>query len=187
LAVGGINIFTGILSTLQNFFRSAQCSESHSNAHVGWSKLCRNIEIELTLERDKRRNANDFVKICRSEYDRLLEQSPVIPSAIIKKFKKDIFTNPDLILPNILGDITHTKIYRGFKSNSTSPSPRSEIDSTRRGVLDEVKTVIEKVRETQKFSPPLSASSRASRSHGYDEKKTDDLLPRFVVDVPDDL
>ena len=65
LAVGGVNIFTGILSTLQNFFRSAQCSESHYNANVGWDKLCRNIEIELTLERNRRKNANDFVKICR--------------------------------------------------------------------------------------------------------------------------
>ena len=47
IIVGSVNIVTGIITTLQNFFRYAQLSESHLNAFSGWSRLHRNIMIEL--------------------------------------------------------------------------------------------------------------------------------------------
>ena len=37
--VGGINIFAGILSTLQNFLRYAELMESHRSISVSWSKF----------------------------------------------------------------------------------------------------------------------------------------------------
>uniref|UniRef100_A0A6C0HE74 SMODS and SLOG-associating 2TM effector domain-containing protein n=1 Tax=viral metagenome TaxID=1070528 RepID=A0A6C0HE74_9ZZZZ len=86
--IGGVNIFTGILTTLQNYFRYAENSESHRNASVGWGKLQRNISIELTYDRLSRKDADSFIKVCRMEYDRLLEQSPIIPTEIISLFKK---------------------------------------------------------------------------------------------------
>jgi hypothetical protein len=86
--IGGLGIFTGILTTLQNLFKYAQLSESHNNVSIGWSKLNRNIQIELSVERSSRKDADSFIKICRSEYDRLIEQSPTIPLDIIDSFKK---------------------------------------------------------------------------------------------------
>lgn len=86
--IGGLGIFTGILTTLQNLFKYAQLSEAHNNVSIGWSKLNRNIQIELSVERDSRKDADSFIKICRSEYDRLIEQSPTIPLDIIDAFKK---------------------------------------------------------------------------------------------------
>jgi hypothetical protein len=86
--IGGVNIFTGILTTLQNYFRYAENSESHRNASVGWGKLQRNISIELTYDRLSRKDADSFIKVCRMEYDRLLEQSPIILTEIINLFKK---------------------------------------------------------------------------------------------------
>lgn len=86
--IGGINIFTGILTTLQTQFRYAQNSESHFNVSSGWSKLQRNIAIELSIDREHRREADGFIKAMRTEYDRLLEQSPVIPQDIVYKFKR---------------------------------------------------------------------------------------------------
>lgn len=86
--IGALGIFTGILTTLQNLFKYAQLSEAHNNVSIGWSKLNRNIQIELSVERDSRKDADSFIKICRSEYDRLIEQSPTIPLDIIETFKK---------------------------------------------------------------------------------------------------
>jgi len=86
-AIGGLGIFTGILTTLQNLFKYAQLSEAHNNVSIGWSKLNRNIQIELSVARDSRKDADSFIKICRSEYDRLIEQSPTIPLDIIELFK----------------------------------------------------------------------------------------------------
>jgi len=87
--VGGVNIFAGILSTLQNFLKVAELMESHRSSSVSWSKLGRNISIELALDKDKHRSkCSDFLAICRAEYDRLIEQSPMVDDDVISHFKK---------------------------------------------------------------------------------------------------
>jgi len=111
IAVGGINIFTGIVSTLQNFFHYAQLSEAHFNAGVGWSKLHRNIAIELSVDRKYRKNADTFIRVCRADYDRLLEQSPTVPEKVIKKFKDVFKKNSDLIRPDICDHLQHLNPY----------------------------------------------------------------------------
>ena len=42
-AVGGVNIFAGIISTLQNFLRYAELMEAHRSSGVAWSKLGRDL------------------------------------------------------------------------------------------------------------------------------------------------
>ena len=87
MIIGSVNIFAGILSTLQNFLKYAECNESHRNANIAWSKFSRNIKIELSLKRTRRKEASDFLKIYRADYDRLIEQSPLIPEETLKQFK----------------------------------------------------------------------------------------------------
>ena len=119
--IGGVNIFTGILTTLQNYFRYAENSESHRNSSIGWSKLQRNISVELTFDRNSRKEADSFMKVCRMEYDRLLEHSPVIPARALVQFKNHmkkskneriIQDEGDIILPDVCGNLRHTIIYK---------------------------------------------------------------------------
>lgn len=124
ISIGCINIFTGIITTLLNFFRYAQNSEAHYNAEIGWSKLNRNISNELALDRASRKEANNFIKSCRSDYDRLIEQSPVIPLYIIEEFKKK-HGGLDLIYPDICDVLSHTEIYKEKKDMITMDSPRN--------------------------------------------------------------
>ena len=86
--VGGVNIFAGILGTLQNFLKVAETMESHRSVGISWSKLGRNICIELALDPKRRSPAGDFLKLCRAEYDRLIENSPLIDDDILHLFKK---------------------------------------------------------------------------------------------------
>ena len=88
MIIGSVNILAGILSTLQNFLKYAECNESHRNAGISWSKFGRNIKIELSLQRMRRKNASDFLKIYRAEYNRLIEQSPLIPDESLSQFKQ---------------------------------------------------------------------------------------------------
>jgi len=106
IVLGGINIFIGILSTLQNFFRYAQLSESHLTATRDWAKLHRNIKIELSIERQNRKPASEFVRSARQEYERLLNSRPVIPSSILMDFKKQ-YRNSDIIKPEVVEKIRH--------------------------------------------------------------------------------
>ena len=112
--VGGVNIFAGILSTLQNFLRYAELMESHRLSEVQWSKFSRNISVELALDPRRRKPANDFLKICRAEYDRLIESSPTIDDSIIKQFKYN-FKKTDIIQPDICNGLHKCKIYKPSK------------------------------------------------------------------------
>jgi hypothetical protein len=112
IIIGCINICAGIITTLLNFFRYAQLSESHFHAEIGWSKLQRNISIELSLDRSARIKADTFIKICRNDYERLIEQSPVIPIEIIIKFKSKYSNIPKLNIPDICDKLIHTKVYK---------------------------------------------------------------------------
>ena len=103
--VGGVNIFAGILSTLQNFLRYAELMEGHRVSEVSWSKFSREISVELALEPDMRKPAFDFLTVCRAEFDRLIEQSPTIDDSIIAQYnakfmkkKKKIKINLQVIL-----------------------------------------------------------------------------------------
>jgi hypothetical protein len=100
--VGSFNIFCGILGTLLSFLRYAEQFEGHRIAGLAWSKLSRNIEIELSLQEIKRKPCRDFLKLCRSEYDNLLESSPNIDLDIIKNFNKKFNDDyPDVRKPVI--------------------------------------------------------------------------------------
>ena len=60
--VGGVNIFAGILSTL-NFLRYAELMEGRRVCEVSWSKFSRNVE--LALEPGMRKPAFDFLTVSR--------------------------------------------------------------------------------------------------------------------------
>jgi len=112
IGIGGVSIFTGILTTLGNFFRYAQSSEANRVASIAWGKFQRQIAVELALHPIERIDSMDFLKICRAELDRLIEQSPQIPDKVIEDFEKEFFDTPTLKKPDIAHGIDHTQVYR---------------------------------------------------------------------------
>ncbi len=108
--VGAVNIFAGILSTLQNFLRYAELMESHRLSEVQWSKFGRNIAVELALDPKRRKPANDFLKVCRAEYDRLIEQSPAIDDPIVDQFKAN-FKGTDINKPDMCNGLKKCKVF----------------------------------------------------------------------------
>jgi hypothetical protein len=114
--IGGISIFAGILTTLGNFFRFAQKSEAHKVAGVSWGKFQRQIAVELALNPLDRIDAMDFLKICRQDLDRLIEQSPPIPDKVIEEFETEFKHVPNLAMPDICHGIRHTRVYDSSKS-----------------------------------------------------------------------
>ena len=87
-----LNVLAGILTSVSKFNNSTKMMETHSAMCVQWSKFYRNIEMELSLETEHRGEVNEFVTKCRQEYDRLLDDSPDIPSNSIDAFN---MTFPD--------------------------------------------------------------------------------------------
>ena len=108
MIIGCVNLFAGVLSTLQNFFRLAEKASDHRSASIAWGKYHRLIFAELSLARSKRRSVKECLKQFKQEYDRLLDQTPPIPSTIIESFVQDIAKHPQLLLPEECGHILHT-------------------------------------------------------------------------------
>ena len=109
--VGGVNIFAGIVSTLQNFLKVAELMEGHRIAGVSWGKLQRNIAIELALDPSRRVLQGDFLKLARAEYDRLIEAGPIIDDGIIKQFNYK-FKNYEVSVPSICNGLDKCNIYK---------------------------------------------------------------------------
>jgi hypothetical protein len=114
--IGAINIFAGLLTTLQNFFRPSNLSEAHRISALGWSKLYRNISNELRMKPSFRKEPNMFYKQCRAEFDRLIETHPVIPKDIINKFKKKFKKMSSLELPDVCDTLIHTEPYKEIEN-----------------------------------------------------------------------
>ena len=108
--VGGVNIFAGIISTLQNFLKVAEYMEAHRIAGV-WGKLQRNIAIELALDPSRRVIQSDFLKLSRAEYDRLIEAGPIIDDKVISQFNKK-FKNYEVSVPSICNGLDKCNIYK---------------------------------------------------------------------------
>lgn len=83
-----MNVMTGIINSIAKFNNSQQLSEQHSAMCVQYSKFYRNIDMELSLEKNNRVNAIKFVAKCRQEYDRLLSEAPDIPYECIRLFNE---------------------------------------------------------------------------------------------------
>jgi len=88
-----LNVVAGILTSVSKFSNSSSMMEAHSSMCIQYSKFYRNIDMELSLDKEHRNmNAIDFVNKQRQEYDRLLDEAPDIPHKTIHEFNK---TFPD--------------------------------------------------------------------------------------------
>lgn len=115
-AIGGISLFAGLLTTIGNYLRYAQLEESHRVASIAWGKFQRLIAVELAMKPDDRMDSLDFLKICRADLDRLIEQSPPIPQESITLFESEFGSIKDLKKPDICGALEHTRV---FESSET--------------------------------------------------------------------
>lgn len=111
LGLGGASLITGIIQTMMNFYRYAQLSEAHRVAGVSWGKFNRLLCIEMNLHPDERMEAFNFLKMFRTELDRLIEQSPSIPEQVIKDFNSVFKNTADVVKPEITGILNHTRVF----------------------------------------------------------------------------
>lgn len=101
LVIGGFNIFGGILTTILQFMKVNELMEAHRVSSISYGKLYRNIFLELNLPPVNRtHDGMSMLDVCKTEYDRLIEQSPPIPGDIQQDFEVNFpyaeFTKPDI-------------------------------------------------------------------------------------------
>lgn len=160
--IGGLSLVAGILTTLNNFLRFAQLSESNKVAGIAWGKFQRLIAVELALSPNERMDSLDFLKICRAELDRLIEQSPAIPDSVINEFEKEFKDKPTLRRPDICHGLDRTHVY------DNSQSRLKNITSDAALMLMQKKKILR-----QEILPDLNRMIDSAVSAGIDRKKKD--------------
>lgn len=102
--IGTLNLIAAIMTTIAQFLKVSELMESHRVCSVHYGKLSRNIRLELTLPLQERtHDGSNMIEICRSEFDRLIEQSPPIPGDVLRKFEKKMdedggtYTTPEIL------------------------------------------------------------------------------------------
>ena len=112
MGIGTVNIFAGILTTIAQFLKIGELNEAHRVSSISWDKFYRNIKVELAKSRDERTNVSHMIKLCKEEFDRLMETSPSINEKIIKLFNKTFPTTKSTVVEDINKDITRPDIKR---------------------------------------------------------------------------
>jgi len=88
MGIGAVNIFAGILTTIAQFLKVGELNEAHRVSSISWDKFYRNIKVELAKSRTERTPVSHMLKMCKEEFDRLMETSPTINENIITLFNK---------------------------------------------------------------------------------------------------
>jgi len=157
-AIGGLNLITAIATTIMQFLKINELMEGHRVASVQYGKVSRTIRLELTLPLSERtQNGTNMIENMRTEYDRLIEQSPNVPKKMIESFEREFpddnaFFKPEImhIQPiNPFKAIEENKVITKLKDAVGGVAKRElkkELDEIR-GVKKTVKADIERVQE----------------------------------------
>jgi hypothetical protein len=87
--IGMLNLIAALMTTVYQFLKISELLEANRQASINFGKLSRNITVELNLPVKNRSSGGaEFVKTCRSELDRLIEQSPYIEVDILLGIEK---------------------------------------------------------------------------------------------------
>ena len=157
MIVGGFNILAGIITTIQQFLKITQLNEAHRVSGIAWDKFYRNIKIELTRHPDERIHVNQMLKMCKEEFDRLMETSPNIPDEIIDEFKKkfkDSLEFEEIIKPEICDKLTSTETFRNQWSSQENLAKKKNLKAQRDTKIKQiVVTFISEFRSVQGRDP----------------------------------
>jgi hypothetical protein len=113
--IGAVNIFAGILTTIQQFLKISEYNEAHRVSSISWGKFYRNIKVELAKDPRERTDVRQLIKTQKEEFDRLMETSPPISEKIIIRFKREFCDengmnyDPELKKPEICGALETTQ------------------------------------------------------------------------------
>ena len=114
IALGGISIFTGVLTTILSYYKFSAKAEGHRVVAQLYMKIYKNIEVELALPISQRESPGQLLKDVRDKLARIAEVSPDIPDSVIELYKKT-FKDSIASKPTIANGLGEIIIYKEDK------------------------------------------------------------------------
>ena len=104
------SLISGMLIQFQELFTFKELSEQHRLSQLGFLSFFRDISCELSIPKQQRREASEYVTLKRLEMDKLLDHAPDIPPKIIEQFdakfgrvnthKPDVVSRLQTVIPH---------------------------------------------------------------------------------------
>ena len=109
-----LSILTAIISAVASYLKLGESTSKHEQSANAWLLFHNEVKHQLSLHRDKRQGADEFLKDCKTQYDRMFELSPICSSDMISAIKKKIQANAtdQFVTPTYLNGFRHTEVYR---------------------------------------------------------------------------
>lgn len=171
LGIGFLNLAAGLITTIAQFLRISEKMEGHRAASISYSKLARNIQVELSLPVSERTvDGSSFIMECRGQLDRLLEQSPDLDDKVINYFEKKFHAH-DFHKPAII-DLRSVAVY---KDNEDAVKKKQKILEDelqhRKKILEEERKIREDIlKEEQKIQQKTIKEKLKNKAKKKQEK-----------------
>ena len=105
-AVGVLGLCSSLLQSLKQFYNADEKAGEHKMASRQFGNFYRSIKLQLALKNKDRAPVAEFVSWSFKEYEKLLQESPIINTTTIDNFKEQ-FKNLNCSKPDICAsDIT---------------------------------------------------------------------------------
>lgn len=111
LILGGVSVFTGILSTLLSYYKFSARAEGHRVVSQLYMKIYKKIEVELALPIKQREPPQKLLDEVREKLARINEVAPDIPESVIKQYKHQ-FKDNETAHPIIANGLDAIQIYK---------------------------------------------------------------------------
>lgn len=109
---GGLSILVSIIGILQDKLAYNKLASEHRQYATQWSIIRRKIEEELSLPPASRRDCASFLKYIRQDINQVsVEGNSQIPGHIRTACFENFKHVKDFDMPDICGDMEHTRIY----------------------------------------------------------------------------
>lgn len=116
---GSVSILTSTLNILQDKLSYSSLAESHRKFASQWSIIISKIEEVVALPPSSRRDCKTFLRYIKADINQVtLDGNNLIPKHIRNACYEKFKNVPDFELPEIVGVVSHTKIYGGKDDTS---------------------------------------------------------------------
>ncbi len=123
MSIGALSLIAGIITTIRQFLQIGELNEAHRVSAIAWDKFYRNTKVELAKSPKERIPVVQMIKMCKEEFDRLMESSPTIQNDIIKRFNHTFKNSPHfekIHKPEICDELVTTENIRYNGRDSTT-------------------------------------------------------------------
>lgn len=174
--VAGSHIICSTLTSLNRYLRSNEKAEIHMHMNKSFSSFARKIVLELTLNPEDRRDAIEFCKACRDEYDKLVTDSLLMPGKVIHEFKEKYRDAKHK--PEVCNGLIHFTNYYDIKNDTPNfklkvmNSSENAFHDDRRTSKDNIQLPLRREYYNQIKSDLLSSARRATIVGETQEKES---------------